>query len=80
MRHHTLLEKVAKRVEDDDVMRLLKLILKVSGKKGVPQGGVITRPTMLRIFAPFGAFNKRARIHPVYHADLVLVHLDTLDD
>jgi RNA-directed DNA polymerase len=37
-----LLEKVAKRVKDGDVMRLLKMILKATGKKGVPQGGVIS--------------------------------------
>jgi RNA-directed DNA polymerase len=42
VRHHTLLEKVARRVEDSDVMRLLKLILTAGGKKGVPQGGVIS--------------------------------------
>ena len=42
VRHHTLLEKVAKRVNDDDVLSILKLILKASGKKGVPQGGVIS--------------------------------------
>jgi RNA-directed DNA polymerase len=37
VRHHLLLEKVACRVADDEVMRLLKLILKASGKIGVPQ-------------------------------------------
>jgi RNA-directed DNA polymerase len=37
-----LLEKVARRVQDAKVMRLLNLILKSTGKKGVPQGGVIT--------------------------------------
>jgi RNA-directed DNA polymerase len=42
VQHYLLLEKVAKRVRDDQVMRLLKMILKASGKKGVPQGGVIT--------------------------------------
>jgi RNA-directed DNA polymerase len=42
VRHHLLLEKVARRVSDDDVMRLLKLILKATGKKGVPQGRVIS--------------------------------------
>jgi RNA-directed DNA polymerase len=36
------LEKVAQRVDDADIMRLLKVMLKASGKKGVPQGGVIT--------------------------------------
>ena len=42
MRHDLLLAKVATRVDDADVMHLLKLILKASGKKGVPQGGVIS--------------------------------------
>jgi RNA-directed DNA polymerase len=36
------LEKVAGRINDDKVMQLLKLILKASGKQGVPQGGVIS--------------------------------------
>ncbi len=40
--HAIVLRKVAQRVNDDDVLRLLKLILKASGKKGVPQGGVIS--------------------------------------
>jgi len=42
VRHHVLLEKVARRVNDDEVMCLLKLLLKASGKRGVPQGGVIS--------------------------------------
>jgi RNA-directed DNA polymerase len=42
VRQHILLEKVAKRVNDRDVMHLLKVILKASGKKGVPQGGVLS--------------------------------------
>ena len=42
VRHDRLLEKVAQRVNDDDVMRLLKLILKATGDKGVPQGGVVS--------------------------------------
>jgi RNA-directed DNA polymerase len=42
VQHSLLLEKVAKRVRDDEVMRLLKMILKATGKKGVPQGGVIS--------------------------------------
>jgi RNA-directed DNA polymerase len=41
VQHYLLLEKVARRVQDDAVMRLLKMILKATGKKGVPQGGVI---------------------------------------
>ena len=42
VRHHTVLQKVAKRVNDDDVMHLLKVVLKATGKRGVPQGGVIS--------------------------------------
>ena len=42
VRHHILLEKVAKRINDDRIMHLLKQILKANGKKGVPQGGVIS--------------------------------------
>jgi RNA-directed DNA polymerase len=42
VKHHILLAKLAKRIEDRDVMHLLKLILKATGTKGVPQGGVIS--------------------------------------
>jgi len=42
VRHSRLLEKVAARVNDDEVMHLLKLMLKATGDKGVPQGGVIS--------------------------------------
>ena len=42
VRHHILLEKVAERIKDDDILHLLKMILKANGKKGVPQGGVIS--------------------------------------
>jgi RNA-directed DNA polymerase len=42
VQHHLLLEKVARRVQDAAVMGLLKMILKATGKKGVPQGGVIS--------------------------------------
>jgi RNA-directed DNA polymerase len=42
VQHYLLLEKVARRVQDDEVMHLLKMMLKVTGEKGVPQGGVIS--------------------------------------
>ena len=42
VRHHLVLEKVARRVNDDEVLHLLKRILQASGKRGVPQGGVIS--------------------------------------
>ena len=39
IRHDILLGKIAKRVQDPQVMHLVKLILKTGGKIGVPQGG-----------------------------------------
>ena len=42
VQHSLLLEKVARRVQDATVMGLLKMILKATGEKGVPQGGVIS--------------------------------------
>ena len=42
VRHHIVLQKVARRVNDDEVLWLLKLLLKASGNQGVPQGGVIS--------------------------------------
>ena len=42
IRHDRLLAKVAQRVEDADVMHLLKMMLKANGRRGVPQGGVIS--------------------------------------
>ncbi|MEE9230940.1 MAG: group II intron reverse transcriptase/maturase, partial [Acidobacteriota bacterium] len=42
IRHDRLLAKVARRVDDADVMHLLKIMLKANGKCGVPQGGVIS--------------------------------------
>jgi len=42
VQHYLLLEKVARRVQDDAVMHLLKMTLQATGEKGVPQGGVIS--------------------------------------
>jgi RNA-directed DNA polymerase len=42
VRHHLLLEKMARRIQDGAVLHLLKMILKATGKQGVPQGGVIS--------------------------------------
>ena len=42
VRHDRLLAKVARRVDDADVLHLLKIMLKANGRRGVPQGGVIS--------------------------------------
>lgn len=39
--HQRLLEKLAKRIDDDKLMWLCKQILKSGGKRGLPQGSVI---------------------------------------
>jgi RNA-directed DNA polymerase len=42
VQHYLLLKKVARRIQDDAVMHLLKMMLKATGRQGVPQGGVIS--------------------------------------
>ena len=41
LRHDVLLSKVARRVSDPEVLRILKQILKATGKRGIAQGDVL---------------------------------------
>jgi RNA-directed DNA polymerase len=49
VRHDLLLGKVARRVEDAEILHLLKVMLKASGARGVPQGGVVS-PLLANIY------------------------------
>ncbi|MDO8621500.1 MAG: group II intron reverse transcriptase/maturase [Candidatus Levybacteria bacterium] len=49
VRHDLLLAKVARRVNDRDILHLVKLMLKAAGKRGVPQGGVLS-PLLSNIY------------------------------
>src|SRR3989441_8772569 len=49
VRHDVLLGKVARRVQDGEILHLLKLMLKASGKRGVPQGGVLS-PLLANVY------------------------------
>jgi len=92
VRHDLLFAKIARRVNDRDILHLVKLMLKASGKRGVPQGGVIS-PLLSNIYlTEVDAMLERAKVvtangthtyveYARYADDLViLVHNDRRQD
>jgi RNA-directed DNA polymerase len=49
IRQDRLLEKVARRIDDAEILHVLKVMLRASGKRGVPQGGVLS-PLLANIY------------------------------
>ncbi len=49
VRHDILFKHIAQRVQDKQIMHLLKLICKASGKRGIPQGGPLS-PLLANIY------------------------------
>src|SRR3954454_5128628 len=84
--HDILMDRVARRISDKRLLRLIRAYLNAGvmedglvgpTDEGVPQGGPLTPPTMLRttlLGAPF----KRGGTNSIHDADLLLVDLDSL--
>jgi RNA-directed DNA polymerase len=49
IRHHLVLRKLAMRVKDPAILQLVKQMLKANGKRGVPQGGVLS-PLLANVY------------------------------
>jgi RNA-directed DNA polymerase len=49
IRHHLVLRKLAMRVKDPGILQLVKQMLKANGKRGVPQGGVLS-PLLANVY------------------------------
>jgi RNA-directed DNA polymerase len=85
IRHHLILRKLAMRVKDPAILHLVKQSLKANGKRGVPQGGVLS-PLLANLYlneldqAMEEQMNKRRRdgrwervVYTRYADDLVIL-------
>jgi RNA-directed DNA polymerase len=85
IRHHLILRKLAMRVKDPAILHLVKQSLKANGKRGVPQGGVLS-PLLANLYlneldqAMEEEMNKRRRdgrwervVYTRYADDLVIL-------
>jgi RNA-directed DNA polymerase len=80
VRHDLLLAKVARRVQDDEILHVLKRILKAAGKRGVPQGGVIS-PLLANIYlTEVDAMLERAKAVTGHGQDAPLEYARYADD
>ncbi|MGH8604164.1 MAG: reverse transcriptase domain-containing protein, partial [Gammaproteobacteria bacterium] len=68
IRHSVLLDKIAQRVQDPEVLHLVKQIIKVRGKVGVPQGGPFTPPTI--VHKRTVSFRKDTLVDTKHHVDV----------
>src|SRR6516225_5264866 len=86
IRHSVLLDKIAKRVQDPKVLHLVKQIIKVGGKIGVPQGGPFS-PLAANIYLneldwSFDAIRRKTaegpyeRVHYHRFADDIVITVD----
>ena len=78
VKHDVLLTKVAQRIQDTDVLHLLKLMLKASGKKGV--GGVIS-PLLSNLYLnEVDRMLERAKAHSRSHQYTSIEYARFADD
>jgi len=80
VRHDLLLAKVARRVNDRDILHLVKLMLKAAGKRGVPQGGVLS-PLLSNIYlTEVDAMLERAKAATAHGTHMYVEYARYADD
>ncbi len=87
--HDVLMGRVAKRISDKRVLKLIRSFLNAGmmenglakpTEAGVPQGGPLTLVTMLQTLAPNRGQFKRECTNPERHVHLFLIDFDAFDE